>query len=351
MSSRVPERATRRRSLYSRLVVGTVLWVLTVFAVVLVLGALMAHLRPRWAGLVHTSFLIIGAVVLMTAGVSVIRRGLSPFALLQQRLGDVRSGRTSRLEGEYPTEVEPLVHDLNTLLEERERRVIQAVAKAGDLAHGLKTPLAILVQEVERARASGQTEFAALVREQVDRMRRQIDSHLAQARANAGGTLGARACVAEATQALIRAMERLYIERHLTLSADVPRDVTVRVPAEDLEEMLGNLLDNACKWARSRVRVSATAGVVPAPNGETGLQVGPARHVTIIVDDDGVGIEPSLRQSVLGRGVRADEKAPGSGLGLAIVRDLAEAYGGTIVLDESPDGGVRARLTLPAPTP
>jgi len=338
----------KRRSLYSRLVVGTVLWVLTVFAGVLVAGAVMAHLRPRWAGLVHSSFLIIGALVLVAAGVSVIRRGLSPFALLRERLGEVRSGHTSRLEGEYPSEVEPLVQDLNMLLEERERRVAQAVAKAGDLAHGLKTPLAILMQEIDRARASGQSEFAATLREQVDRMRRQIDSHLAQARANAGGSLGARANAADATQALIRAMERLYIERHLTFTVDVPRDVVVRVPAEDLEEMLGNLLDNACKWARSHVHVSA--GLV-APV-EADLQVGlrGPRTITIDVDDDGAGVEPSLRQTVLGRGVRADEKAPGSGLGLAIVRDLADAYGGTITLDESPRGGLRARLTLPMPT-
>jgi signal transduction histidine kinase len=209
----------------------------------------------------------------------------------------------------------------------------------------LKTPLAILMQEIDRARASGQSEFAATLCEQVDRMRRQIDSHLAQARANAGGALGARASVADATQALVRAMERLYIERHLTFTIDVPREVIVRVPAEDLEEMLGNLLENACKWARSRVHVSVASG-------EADLQVGlpAAGEITIAVDDDGAGLEPSLRQTVLQRGVRADETAPGSGLGLAIVRDLADAYGGTITLDESPHGGLRARLTLPMPS-
>ena len=150
--------------------------------------------------------------------------------------------------------------------------------------------------------------------------------------------------MADATQALIRALERLYIERQLTFTVDVPSHVTVRVPAEDLEEMLGNLLDNACKWARSRVHVSG------APV-EADLQVGlrDRGKITINVDDDGAGLEPSLRQTVLKRGVRADETAPGSGLGLAIVRDLADAYGGTIKLDASPDGGVRARLTLPVP--
>jgi signal transduction histidine kinase len=212
------------------------------------------------------------------------------------------------------------------------------------------------MQEIDRARASGQSEFASTLREQVDRMRRQIDSHLAQARANAGGSLGARASVAGATQALIRAMERLYIERHLTFTVDVPGDVIVRVPVEDLEEMLGNLLDNACKWARSRVHVSAApvqADVPPEPlRGSRPAQAGlrNAGPITIVVDDDGAGLAPSLRQTVLQRGVRADETAPGSGLGLAIVRDLADAYGGTITLDASPDGGVRARLTLPAAT-
>ena len=325
----------KRRSLYWRLVAGTIVWVLGVFIIVFVAGAFIAHLHPGWGREIHNAFLLVGAVVLVTAGVSVIRRGLSPFAMLQERLGDVRSGRTSRLEGEYPSEVEPLVRDLNTMLAERERRVTEAVAKAGDLAHGLKTPLAILMQEIDRARTAGQGDFAGTLREQVERMRRQIDSHLAQARATAGAGAGARANVAEATQALIRAMERLYVERHLTFAVDVPRETVVRAPVEDLEEMLGNLLDNACKWAQSRVRVSART------DGFT---------VTISVDDDGSGLAPALRETVLQRGVRADETAPGSGLGLAIVRDLATAYGGTIALDESPDGGLRARLTMPVPS-
>jgi len=241
--------------------------------------------------------------------------------------------RTSRLEGEYPIEVEPLVDDLNTLLEEREHRVSRAVAKAGDLAHGLKTPLAILAQEIDRATAAGQTESATILREQVDRMRRQIDSHLAQARANAGGTLGARANVGQAVQALVRAMERLYADRKLTFRIDVEDGVSVRAPSEDLEEMLGNLIDNACKWTRSRVVVTSSQH---------------GASVVIDVDDDGPGLDPSMREAVLQRGVRADEAAPGSGLGLAIVRELAGLYGGSIRLDGSPLGGLRARLELPA---
>lgn len=320
------------RSLYGRLVLGTVVWVVSVLAVALVTGITYMTFHPRSALLIHNSFMIIIGVVLVTAGVSVIRRGLSPFVLLRERLEDVRGGRAARVEGEYPTEVEPLVEGLNLLLEDRERRVGQAVAKAGDLAHGLKTPLAILTQEIERAGAAGQVEFAATLREQVERMRRQIDSNLAQARATAGGTIGARASVADAADAIVRAMRRLYVERNLTMVVDVAAELAVRVPREDLEELFGNLIDNACKWSRSQVAVSAHA------------------HddcIVMDVDDDGAGLDVDMRERVLQRGVRADETAPGSGLGLAIVRDLAQAYGGSVALSTSPAGGLRARLTLP----
>ena len=128
-------------------------------------------------------------------------------------------------------------------------------------------------------------------------------------------------------------MQRLYTERGLVVAVDVPAEVVVRVPAEDLEEMLGNLLDNACKWAKSRVAVSATVD---------------GARVVIDVDDDGAGLPASMREQVLQRGVRADQTTPGSGLGLAIARDLAEAYGGSVALERSPQGGVRARLVLPA---
>jgi signal transduction histidine kinase len=127
-------------------------------------------------------------------------------------------------------------------------------------------------------------------------------------------------------------MERLYADRGLTLAVDVPADLTVRVPAEDLEEMLGNLLDNACKWAASRVVVSAVAQ---------------EQWLSIAVDDDGAGLDPAMMDEVLRRGVRGDETAPGSGLGLAIVRDLVEAYGGSVMLERSPVGGLRAHMQLP----
>jgi signal transduction histidine kinase len=323
----------KARSLHARLVTGAAIWAGVVLAAAVATAMTVVRFHPRQALLVHNGLLALGGAVLMTAGVSVIRRVLSPFDALHERLAAVRDGTTARLDGDYPAEVEPLVHDLNTLLEERDRRVERAVARAGDLAHGLKTPLAILVQEIDRAEAAGHGELAATMRQQVERMRRQIASHLAQARATAGArTSTARANVADAAHGLTRTMERLHADRMLVMTVDVPAADVVRVPAEDLEEMLGNLLDNACKWARSTITVST------ARTGE---------RLTICVDDDGPGLEAAAREQVLGRGVRADESSPGSGLGLAIVRDLADAYGGAIVLDHSPEGGLRAQLTLP----
>ena len=326
----------RLRSLHARLVVGALVWALGLMIMVTAVGIAVVRHRLASPMFVHNSMLVLSGAIFVTAGVSVIRRGLSPFRLLRERLAAVRDGRTTRLEGEYPAEVEPLVADLNTLLEDRERRVARAVARAGDLAHGLKTPLAVLAQDVDRATAAGQPELAESLRRQVDRMRRQIDSHLAQARAAAasGSPIGARADVATCVRGLVRTMERLYAERGLTFAADVPAGTVVRVPMEDLEEMLGNLLDNACKWSKGRVTVAASAA---------------GGSVRLTVDDDGPGLEASMRERVLQRGVRADQAAPGSGLGLAIVEDLADAYGGTIALDGSPIGGFRAVLTLPMP--
>jgi signal transduction histidine kinase len=325
------------KSLHSRLVAGVAIWTVTILIGIILLGHIAALHYPNRVWFFHDSMLTLSGVVLVTAGVSVIRRGLSPFRVLRDRLAAVREGRSPRLEGEYPTEVVPLVDDLNGLLEERERRVARAAAKAGDLAHGLKTPLAVLAKDIDCAEAAGERELAASMRRQVERMRRQIDWHLAQARATAAGPApGARANIGECARGLARALEHLYADRALAITVDAPAEATARVPVEDLEEMLGNLLDNACKWAKSRVQVQVTATAALD-----------ASHIVVDVDDDGVGLDPAMRDRVLRRGVRADVGAPGSGLGLAIVRELAEAYGGAIALDRSPQGGVRARLSLP----
>jgi len=320
------------QSLHARFVAGTAFWTAGVLAAAFATAVTVIARYPHSALIVHDGLLALIGAALVTAGLAVIRRGLSPVAMLRERLSEVRAGRSSRLEGEYPNEVAPLVDDLNGLLADRERRVARAAARAGDLAHGLKTPLAILAQEVTRAEGAGHHDLAGSIRQQVARMRRQIDSHLAQARATAGVSTAVRARVAEAVSGLVRAMERLYADSKLTVEEHVPPDCVVRVPLEDLEEMIGNLLDNACKWTKSRVIVTATPS---------------DRQVVIAVDDDGVGLNAAMREQVLQRGVRADEGAPGSGLGLAIVRDLADAYGGAITLEASSLGGVSARLTLP----
>ena len=325
----------RPRSLRGRVWLGAVLWTLGLFAVVTISFTISMHMRAS-AAIVHSHGMASGALALlcMVAGIALIRRGLAPFDDMRRRLADIRNGTEQQLRGSYPTEVQPLVDDLNGLLEHRDRTVRRAIAKAGDLAHGLKTPLAVLAREAEVAEAQGHHDLAATMTQQVERMRRQIEYHLAQARAAASGaTVGSRCSVAESADALARTLLRLHAERGIAIDVQVPSDHSVRGQREDLEEMLGNLLDNACKWARSRV-------VVASARQDS--------RIVVTVDDDGPGIEPSMREAVLQRGVRADEAAPGSGLGLAIVRDLAQLYGGSISLAEAPRGGLRARLELPA---
>jgi signal transduction histidine kinase len=285
-------------------------------------------------GVLQMPLVLLAGAVCLVAGALQVRRGLRRIDDVRSRLAELREGHDRRLEGDYPGEIQPLVDDLNTLLAQRDEATQRATAKAGDLAHGLKTPLAILTQEAESAAAAGQPEVAASVRQQVERMRRQVDYHLAHARAAASGaTPGTRSSVKDSADGLARALRRLHAPRGLTLALAVPEGHVVRVQREDLDEMLGNLADNACKWARSQVVIAS------ADDGH---------HVAIAIDDDGPGLAEDLRDSVLRRGVRADEAMPGTGLGLAIVRDLAALYGGNVSLERSPQGGCRAVLRLPA---
>lgn len=340
------------KSLRARIFLGAVLWMLALTAILNSLTAWFAvrfsssstfghpvvHYRGpvtpdvdamRW---LHFTLLVAVGVIFLAGGLWLVRRAFAPLDELRVRLSGVRDGRDRNVAGTYPTEVQPLVNDLNALLDDRERAVTRAIATAGDLAHGLKTPLAVLLREAERAEDE---EVAASIRQQVERMRRHVDYHLAHARAtaSAGTAPGVRCSVSESAEALARTMRQLHADRGLTIDVNVAAEESIRGRREDLDEMLGNLLDNACKWARSRVRV------------ESSLVDG---NVVIVVDDDGAGLDPSMRDAVLQRGVRADETAPGSGLGLAIVRDLADLYGGSITLLGSPLGGLRARLALPA---
>ena len=324
------------RSLGSRIALASVLW--TVGVCVLMLAFALGLIRhiPRGVVVIQLHYGLVGfaAAILLVAGLTQFRKGLSPFDELRKRLQAVRDGSADTVGGTYPSEVQPVVTDLNALLEHQAAAVARAQSKAGDLAHGLKTPLAVLAQEAERADGDGHHDLAETIRQQVARMQRQVSYHLAQARAAASGaTLNARASVAESADGLARTLQRLYAGRGLTIAIHADAAHTVRVQREDLDEMLGNILDNACKWTRGQVVLRSAMA-----NG----------RIVITVDDDGAGIAPALRDAVLQRGVRADEAAPGSGLGLAIVRDLAELYGGSITLADSPLGGVRATLDLAA---
>jgi len=327
-------------SLRARIILGASLWTAALF---IGFGVVLTHamlLHPRAPEFFHHLFIrhMFELMALTALGLSVglvqVRRGLMTFDDLRGRLNRLRDGREYRLEGEYPAEVQPLVSELNGLLSDREQRVSRALTKAGDLAHGLKTPLTLLNQQAEHAKASGQHELADAIRQQVERMRRQIDYHLAHSRASASGADPTARChLMISADALARTMTTIHADRQLVIDVQVPADQFVRGRREDVEEMLGNLIDNACKWATHRVEVRSSVR-----NGS----------IVTTVDDDGPGLDPSLRETVLKRGVRADEAAPGSGLGLAIVADLVELYGGSIVLGDSPLGGVRAELRLPA---
>ena len=322
------------RSLRARLVIGASIWSVILLAgtTELIRVYMRFHGQP---GTAHWFILFAACIAFFLTGLWILSRGLLPFEVLRQQLAAVRDARSARIEGQHPTEVQPLVDDLNALLDSRDQAIKRAQTTAGDLAHGLKTPLAILSQEVDRAKAAGHVELATTLKQQVDRMRRQVDYHLAHARASASGaTPGTRTHVATAADALARTILQLHADRAVSIDVAIPHEHFVRVQREDLDEMLGNLMDNGCKWAKSRITV--TSSIV-------------ADGVAISVDDDGPGVEPAMRQMVLKRGVRADQAAPGSGLGLSIVCSLSALYGGSLELADSPLGGLRATLKLPKP--
>ena len=327
-----------RLSLRGRILSGAVLWSIGLFIAAMVIATFLM-VQYRWLAVrihgaagAHGVVFSVVVFVLLVVGLVQVRRALSPLQRLRARLSDIHAGRETTIAGQYPSEVQPLVDDLNALLEERERRVKRAIAKAGDLAHGLKTPLAVLTHEAQQVRAKGHSELADEIDRQLELMQRQIDYHLVHARASDPMSPAAEwTSVADSAEGLVRALRRLHAERDLQIEIDAPPTHDFRGHRADLDEMLGNLLDNACKWARTRVRLVST---------------GSPDKLEIAVEDDGPGIEPPMRSKVLQRGIRADE-ANGSGLGLAIVHDLAEIHGGSVSLLESPLGGTRALLELP----
>jgi signal transduction histidine kinase len=276
-----------------------------------------------------------GLAILLALGIAALMRwGFRPLRRVREDLNKVREGDIARLTGDYPSEIEPLVQDLNALIASNREIVERARTHVGNLAHALKTPLAVLQNET----AAAPGPLAAKVAEQTAIMREQVEHHLNRARMAAqANVIGVVAPIAPVVAALVRVMRKVHQERQLEIDVAVPPDLRFRGEKHDLEEMTGNLLDNACKWAASRVRITASRS-----------DAGRRALVCIDFEDDGPGLAAADRAAALARGARLDETKPGSGLGLAIVVELARIYGGSLELEASELGGLSARLTLPA---
>ena len=275
------------------------------------------------------SFLLLG-LGLIAAILVQVKVGLAPLRKVSKALGKIRDGEARRLDGNFPTEIAPLASELNSLIQHSEEVVGRARTHVSNLAHFLKTPLSVLAAEADAQPGA----LADMVKRQVFSMRRQVDHYLARARA-AGSldVLGNRTQLSSVMDDLSRVIARIHAARGVVIDAECDDGIYFRGERQDLEEMLGNLIDNACKWARSRVRVRCEKA---------------AGRLILTVEDDGPGLSAQQRSQVGERGERLDETVPGSGLGLAIVRDIAKLYGGSFALDDSALGGVLARLELPA---
>ncbi|HEV7636951.1 MAG TPA: sensor histidine kinase [Bradyrhizobium sp.] len=277
------------------------------------------------------------SIVLVLTTIFQVRFGLAPLKRISESIADIRSGRAERLEGEFPVEIAPLARETNALIDANREIVERARTHVGNLAHAIKTPLSVIVNE---ASAHGADPFATKVLKQADVMRNQLAHHLDRARIAARLTVvGTVTEVAPAIEALRRTMEKIHRDLGIAIAVDADPLAKFRGERQDLEEMAGNLVDNGCKWAASQVFVE----VLVEPPREPGA--GPM--LRIIVDDDGPGLSEVDRARVLRRGQRLDESKPGSGLGLSIVVDLAALYGGSLSLGSAPIGGLRAELVLP----
>jgi signal transduction histidine kinase len=279
-------------------------------------------------GTLFWSFLALGVGLLILAALQTVF-GLWPLRRVQREVALIRSGTKTRITEDFPVEIRPLTDEINQLLAHSEEQAEEARRHAGNLAHALKTPLTVITNAAT-ARAP---DLADSVCREASIMRRQVDHHLARARAiGRRASAQARTCVRDSVEAVQRAVDRLYQEVTVDVAGD--RQAQVRVERQDLDEMIGNLVENAAKYGGGRVFVT----VEPA-----------GAMVDVVVEDDGPGIPAEERESIFQRGARLDTDKPGTGLGLAIVRDVAHIYGGRITLEESEDlGGLLARLSLPA---
>jgi signal transduction histidine kinase len=285
----------------------------------------------EFAAYVWIALLVLG-LGLVVAVFLQVQIGLRPLFALRNEIANVRQGRAARIERDYPREIQPLAEQVNRLLDHNQEVVERQRTHVGNLAHALKTPLSVMLAE-----ADGRPDpLAEIVRRQTEVMKGQVDHHLRRARAAARAAhgLGERTPVGEVIDEMAVLLERVFQSKDVEIDWRAPDDLAFLGERQDLQEILGNLMENACKWSKRRVRVSA---------GASGLG-----QMIAVVEDDGPGLPEDQREAVLKRGTRLDEDAPGSGLGLSIVDDLTRAYGGRLTLGASDLGGLKAVLELPA---
>ena len=278
------------------------------------------------------------AVALLGSTALAVRYGLRPLRQMQEGLAAIRRGESEHIHGDFPQDISPLAGEVNLLLDANRDIVRRARTQVGNLAHALKTPLSVMVNEADSASAA----LPEKVREQAEIMRRQVSFYLDRARAAArAGSIGAATEVSPVVEALVRTFEKVYAERRLQFIARIDDAMRFRGEAQDLSDLIGNLLDNAGKWAVAKINIAIARDTVADASGRA--------YFLATIDDDGPGLGEQARSAALVRGRRLDESRPGSGLGLSIVVDLAAIYGGSLSLEDSPLGGLRAVLRLPAP--
>lgn len=279
-------------------------------------------------------YALLGFAAAMTGlGTAQIIYSLKPLERLKVAIADIRTGKSARMAGRYPAEISPLVSDLNQLLDANSEMVRSARIQAGNLAHGLRTPLAIMMDEAQEIAARGEKESADTLMNGCQQMLRYVDYYTARARTAALARIpGQTASLRATVEPIVSAMRRLHKAKDLSICLGDFPDISMPCDDVDLEEMTSNLIDNACKWAKTRVMISWEED---------------RQWVLIFVDDDGPGLAPEKYDTVFEVGERLDIATPGSGLGLSIVRDLSILYQGRVTLSKSPLGGLRAELALP----
>lgn len=283
----------------------------------------------RFGRITAFALLILGGGLILAVVVQV-RFGLQPLFRLRREVASVRRGKAERLADDYPEELEPLARELNALLAHNQEVVERQRTHVGNLAHALKTPLSVMLTEASQQ--PGQ--LAEVVERQAQTMREQVDHHLRRARAAARSqTSGERTPVEPILDELAVTLERIFLDKGVEIDWRCPEDLCFQGEKQDLLELAGNVMENAGKWCKGKIRAEA------APSGEA--------RMLLTVEDDGPGLPPEEWAQALKRGQRLDENAPGSGLGLSIVDELTRAYGGSVKLGESPLGGLRVTLDLP----